>query len=352
MTEILVNGRFRGRPVSGVARYASEVLRGCNGQVTVLAPRRPLRGLAGHVWEQIALPRLARQAPSPTWQGLLWSPANTGPLAVSRQVLTIHDLSPLDHPEWFAPAFALWYQMLLPPLARRVRRVLTPSTFSRGRVIQRLGLPEEKVLAVPGGVEPAHFHPTEPAAVRARYGLAGPYLLFVGTLEPRKNLSTLLSAWEILCPANPALELVIAGGRSPVFRSALPAKDQTRPTRVRFLGTVPDLDLPGLYSGAVALVLPSLYEGFGLPVLEAMACGTPAISSRAGALAETAGEAAILVDPADSQGLSRAIEQILRDEGLRAELQRRGFERAASFPWSQTAGRMWKIFQDEAESHG
>ena len=276
-----------------------------------------------------------------------------GPLAITRQVLTIHDLSPLDHPEWFAPAFALWYRQILPPLARRVRRVLTPSSFSRQRVIQRLSVPAEKVVVVPPGVDPAQFRPVDSALVRARYGLTGSYLLFVGTLEPRKNLPALLSAWGEVRQRFSAAELVIAGGRSPVFRPALHGQEKALAhERVRFLGAVSDSDLPGLYSGAAALLLPSLYEGFGLPVLEAMACGVPVVSSRAGALKETAGEAALLVDPVGVDGLSCAMEQILLDEGLRADLRGRGFDRAASFPWSRTAGRIWAILQDEAESHG
>jgi glycosyltransferase involved in cell wall biosynthesis len=276
-----------------------------------------------------------------------------GPLAITRQVLTIHDLSPLDHPEWFAPAFALWYGQILPPLARRVRRVLTPSSFSRQRVIQRLKLPADKVVVVQPGVDPAQFRPVDPSLVRVRYGLAESYLLFVGSLEPRKNLPALLSAWGEVRARFSAAELVIAGARSPVFRPALNGQAKTPSLeRVRFLGAVPDSDLPALYSGAAALLLPSLYEGFGLPVMEAMACGAPVISSSAWALKETAGEAALLVDPVDAEGLSCAIEQILGDEGLRAALRARGFDRAASFPWSRTAGRIWSILQDEAESHG
>jgi len=336
-----------------VVRYAREVLREWDSQVTILAPRRHLRGIAGHVWEQLALPALARSRLQPRQQGVLWSPANMGPLAISRQVLTIHDLSPLDHPEWFAPAFALWYRQVLPILARRVRRVLTPSGFSRGRIIQRLNLPAEKISVVPPGVDPALFHPADSAVVRARYGLAETYLLFVGSLEPRKNLPALLSAWERVGPRFSAVELVIVGGRSPVFRRALPRQGKTLlPAHVRFLGAVPDSDLPALYSGAAAVVLPSLYEGFGLPVIEAMACGTPVISSRMGALAETAAEAAILVDPVDSEALARAIEQILRDDGLRAELRERGIERAAYFAWRETAGRIWTLLQAEAENDG
>jgi glycosyltransferase involved in cell wall biosynthesis len=202
-------------------------------------------------------------------------------------------------------------------------------------------------------VDPAQFRPVDPAAVLARYGLAEPYLLFVGSLEPRKNLPALLSAWGEVRQRFSTAELVIAGGRSPVFRPALNGQGKILcHERVRFLGAVPDSELPALYSGAAALLLPSLYEGFGLPVMEAMACGVPVISSSAGALKEAAGAAALLIDPADAEGLAGAIERILTDEGLRADLRQKGFERSASFPWSRTADRTWTILQDEAESHG
>jgi glycosyltransferase involved in cell wall biosynthesis len=337
MGEIVVNGRFRGRPITGVERYASEVLRNWHNRVQVMAPRRPLRGLAGHLWEQFALPARVR--------GLLWSPANSGPLAISRQVITIHDLSPLDGPQWFAPGFALWYRLLLPALARRSRRVLTHSTFCRERLIDRLGLPYEKIVVIPPGVDAAQFHPVDAAPLRARYSVAQRYLLFVGSLGPRKNLPVLLRAWRLLQAKFPAMELVIAGATSPIF----PEDGQNPPPGVRFLGHVPEPELPALYSGAEALIMPSLYEGFGLPLLEAMACGAPVISSTAGGLTEAAGGAALLFDPLDSVALAGCVELVLCDTSLRESLRTKGFERAEGFPWRLTAERIWAVLEQERQ---
>ncbi len=187
--EIVINGRFQGRRLTGVERYASEVLR-CLGQtVRVLRPRQPLTGVPGHLWEQLLLPTLVGK------EQLLWSPANTGPLAVSRQVVTIHDLSVLDHPEWFNANFRLWYRVMLPRLAKSSRAILTVSQFSRRSIIKRFGLPEDAVTAIPDAVNVDQFHPVDPAPVRLKYALPQRYVLFVGSLDPRKNLERLLQAW-------------------------------------------------------------------------------------------------------------------------------------------------------------
>jgi glycosyltransferase involved in cell wall biosynthesis len=336
-----VNGRFRGRPTTGVERYAAEVLRAREWPVNLIVPPRPLRGLAGHFWEQVKLPTQVR--------GLLWSPANTGPLALRRQVVTIHDVSPLDCPAYYQPAFALWYRLLLPSLARRVRRVITQSNFSRARIIDRLRIGAERVTVIPPGINRDHFRPVNGGSVLSRYRLPATYLLFVGSMDPRKNLPLLLRVWAELWPDFPEARLVIVGGRSPIFRRPTPLMHGAS---TRFLGRIPDEDLPAIYSGAAALVMPSVYEGFGLPVIEAMACGTPAICSRAGALAETAGPAALLFDPSDPHELSSAIRRVLLDPQERELLRQRGFERAAAFSWSQTAAGVRAVLEEEAGNYG
>jgi len=327
--EVLVNARFAGRRVTGVERFAGEVVRCLDGSARLIRPPRLLRGWAGQVWEQLVLPlRVPPGAP-------LWSPANTGPLAVREQAVSIHDLSPLDHPEWFAPAFALWYRLLLPALARRARRVIVPSAFTARSLRRRFNLAEEKLVLAPGSVDPARFHPVDPQPVRRRYNLPRRYLLFVGSLQPRKNLSGLLAALETLQQRFPEVELVAAGAESPHFRrDGLDAGK----TRVRFLGYVPDEVLPALYSGAEAFVLPSWYEGFGLPVLEAMACGCPVAASCAGSLPEVVGEAGLLFDPAVREDIERRLAALLADAGLRQELRQRGLERAGLFSWERSAG--------------
>jgi glycosyltransferase involved in cell wall biosynthesis len=337
---LMVNGRCFLRPITGVERYAREIAARLRGRVRLVLPPRPLHGLAGHVWEQTALPRIVDG-------GVLWSPANTGPLAVRRQVLTVHDLAPLDHPDGFAPSFTLWYRLLLPRLVRRVRRVVTVSRFSRARLAALAGLPEDAIVVAPGAAA-AHFHPgaaADLARVRARYGLDHPYVLTLGSLEPRKNLPRLLAAWQRSRLAEEGLSLVVAG-RS--WRSLRRVKWRRDFAGVRVLGPVADVDLPALYAGARAFAWPSLYEGFGLPVVEAMACGTPVITARTGGTAEVAGEAALLVDPTDVEQLAGALVALTQQAALAAELRAAGLERARQFSWARSAELIRRTLEEVA----
>ncbi|HEX8991549.1 MAG TPA: glycosyltransferase family 1 protein [Anaerolineales bacterium] len=337
-SEFVVNGRFAGRRLTGVERYGSEILRGLGTRVNVIKPRRTLTGLRGHLWEQVVLPRMLGQ------DAFLWSPANTGPLTVTQQAVTIHDLSVLEHPEWFNSNFRLWYTFLLPRLARRARIVLTVSEHSRRSILLKFRLPDEKVVVVHDGVNMQQFHPCDAAAVRAKYGLGRQYILFVGSLDPRKNLERLLQSLMLLSDI-PNIELVIAGSWSNIFR---PVSMNRSKRRTRLLGYVPDEDLPGLYSGATLFIMPSMYEGFGLSVLEAMACGTPVISSHAGALPEVVGDAAMQIDPTSVEGMAEAMRTVLLQDSVRDELRRKGLERACLFSWERSAEQVWEVLSANA----
>ena len=193
---------------TGVQRYIRELYCRFNGRIRPVFPERPLHGLTGHLWEQMVLPRIIKDH-------LLWSPANTGPLTVTRQVLTIHDLAFLEHPEWFNKRFTTWYRSILPLLARRVRRIITVSEFSKQRLVQLLHVPESRVSVIPKRVDP-RFRPKsgdEIRQIRKKLGIASrTYLLSVSSLEPRKNLSRLLEAWRLSAPRlAPDAWLVIAG---------------------------------------------------------------------------------------------------------------------------------------------
>lgn len=330
---IAINGRFEGRRVTGVERYASEVLRCLGPETRVIKPGQTMTGVRGHIWEQFLLPRQLGK------DEVLWSPANTGPLAVANQVVTIHDISVLDHPEWFTARFRLWYLFLLPRLASRARTVLTVSEHSRQSILKRFRLPQEKVMVVPDGVNPREFHPSDAEPVRAKYELRNPYVLFVGSIDPRKNLERLLQAWIRLAEFKD-VQLVIVGSKGSMFR---PVSMQSSTRRTRFLGYVPDEDLPGLYSGATFFIMPSLFEGFGLSVLEAMACGAPVISSHAGALPEVVGDAAIQVDPTSVEGMAEAMRRLLLEDGLRAMLREKGMARARQFSWEGSARQIWDV---------
>ena len=281
----------------------------------MLKPRPRLVHRAGHAWEQIVLPLRAARA-----QALL-CPANLAPLAHPRNVIVIHDAAALRHPEWYSPAYAAWQGRILPALARRALHVVTVSEFSRGELIELLDIPPDRITVVPGGVD-ERFHPRADAgAARTALGLTRPYVLCVASQTARKNL-------QALVPLADVIEVVVAGGHRPQFAREAGLE------KLRHLGAVPDELLPGLYAGAEAFALPSLYEGFGLPVLEAMACGTPVVAADHGALEETTGAAGRVVPAAE---VPAAVRALLADEQERERLRAAGLQRAASFPWDRTA---------------
>ncbi|MFW6055558.1 MAG: glycosyltransferase family 4 protein [Thermodesulfobacteriota bacterium] len=335
-----VNTRILQHPLTGVQRFVKSVLFYLP-ELDRLAPKKPLSGIRAHAWEQAVLPFQVKSR-------LLWSPVPSGPLAVRKQVVTVHDLVPLDNPEWLNPAFAAWYRFLLPRLLRRAEHLIAISGFTRSRLVKRLNLDPEKISIVANGVD-KRFNPqarkTTPEAGQ-RLDLPGPdYILALGSLEPRKNLPRLLMAWKHILPGLPAsFWLVIAGGQGQksVFR-AVDFADI--PERVYWTGYVPDELLPGLYAGARIFVYPPIYEGFGLPVLEAMACGCPVVCSHGGALPEVAADAAMLVDPFSVRDIARALHALVDSRELRQDLQAKGLQQSSRFSWEKTAAQTRAILR-------
>jgi glycosyltransferase involved in cell wall biosynthesis len=279
----------------------------------VIRPPEALAHRAGHAWEQVALPAIARKA------RLIYSPANLAPLASRRNVVVIHDVAALRHPEWYRPAYVRYQRALLPAIAKRARHVITVSEFSKRELEEVLGATRVTVIA--NGVDERFTPDAKPTR-------DGPYVLAVGTQIARKNLQVLAEAATRL--NEHGIDLVHAGSGRGYMRAETA-------TNLQPLGYVSDELLPGLYAGALALVMPSLYEGFGLPCLEAMACGTPVVASNAGALPDTCGDAAILVDPHNETGFADALERLATDDNARRELGERGAARAASFTWQHSA---------------
>ncbi len=340
---IAVNGRFLSRiragRITGVERYALEITRRLENHLRLLEPKRPLSAIEGHLWEQFGLPhRLSKN-------DLLWSPANTGPIAVRSQVLTLHDISPIDHPGWFSARFALWYRLLLGLLLPRVAATITSSSFSKGRIEKVFRLAPERVYLVPVGVDLNQFQPvTGPSldAIREKYRLERPYLLFVGSLQPRKNLARLLQAWQRILEEVSPVELLLVGGSGPAFSSL---HNVAVPARVRTLGRVADADLAGLYSGARAFIQPSLYEGAALTLLEAMACGCPTLTSDLPVLREAAVPESPAFDPQRVASMTAAIRLVLSDEGLRRRLARLNLRRASDYSWDFSAAGVLDVLE-------
>jgi glycosyltransferase involved in cell wall biosynthesis len=312
MTTAVIDARAAVRPeLGGVERWARELC--ARLPYRTLAPPPALSHRAGHAWEQLVLPVQTRRA------DVLLCPANLAPVAARNVVVILHDAAPLRHPGWYSGLYAAWQRTLLPLIARRARTVVTVSPFSRNELKELLNVDAEVVY---GGVDP-RFAPGAAPAPRER-----PYVLCVASHTARKNLSSLTLAAAAL--ASDGVEVVVAGGHRPQFAAEHGLDGLT------LLGHVPDEELPGLYAGAEAFVLPSLYEGFGLPVLEAMASGTPVVAANTTALPDTAGGAARLVDP-EPEALRDALTTLLGDPHERERLRRAGLERASTFTWERTA---------------
>jgi glycosyltransferase involved in cell wall biosynthesis len=242
-----------------------------------------------------------------------------------------------DHPESYALGFRCWYRWLFRRLARHAERALTVSAFSQQRLAAALGVPPQRLQVVPGGADHLEKVDADVQAL-ARHGLVGTrYLLTVGSANPSKNFDRLVRAYARL-PQASSTRLVIVGGKAPrVFANAAMATD---PPGVQRLGPVDDATLKALYGQATALVFPSLYEGFGLPPLEAMACGCPVAAARVAAMPEVLGDAALWFDPHDEASITAAMARMLADGELRARLCTAGREQADRWTWDLAAGRL------------
>jgi glycosyltransferase involved in cell wall biosynthesis len=272
-------------------------------------------------------------------------------LKAGKYVVTIHDVIPLVLP-W---AFPLRHRCVLATALARIRKqaemVIVPSTAAGEDVVRYLQVERERISVIPMGCD-ARFQPVEEpaqaAALRRRYDLPEHYILFVGTLEPRKNVQTLLQAFSQVIAETPQddLALVIAGGNGWGGEDYMATVNALRlQDHVRFTGFVEDDHLPDLYRGALLFVYPSLYEGFGLPVLEAMACGTPVITSNRTSLPEVAGDAALLIDPTRPEALAEAMTSIMHDGELHQRLRAKGLARARAFTWDAVAEQTVAIYR-------
>ncbi len=272
------------------------------------------------------------------------------PLRRIPAVLTIHDVVYLTHPEWHLPLNRWFLRLAMPIFARRARAIIAVSEHTRREVVERLGADPARVHVVYEAAD-ARFRPLrEPAAlaeVCARYRLTPPFILYVGAIEPRKNLPLLLRAFSALCN-DPAFrhQLVIAGGKGwlydEVFRTA---GELSLGERLRFTGFVAEEDLPALYAAADIAAHPAHFEGFGLPPLEAMACGTPVVASDATSLPEVVGEGGLLVPPHDERAWAEALARVAADRALHDRLAAEGLAQAARFSWQETARRTVEVYR-------
>ena len=279
----------------------------------------------------------------------LFVPAHVVPLIHPRTVVTIHDLGYLYFPQAH-PAQARMYLDLSTRWSVRVAaHIIADSQATKADLVRRTAAPPDKITVAYPGRDESLGRVSDPAtieSVKHRHGIGGEYLLYIGTLHPRKNLVRLIQAYSNLKPPTSNLKLVLAGGQGWLYDEILAeAMRLGLQDRVLFPGRIADEDKAALLSGATALVFPSLYEGFGLPVVEAMQCGTPVICSNTSSLPEVAGDAALLVDPLDVDGLTRAMLRLLAEADLRRTLVERGYAQAQKFSWQACAATVLSVIE-------
>jgi glycosyltransferase involved in cell wall biosynthesis len=301
----------------------------------------PLRRLGAPtlLWKHAALPlALMRDR-----IGVFHSPTGTLPLlAPCRQVVTIHDVFAAIEPAWFAPRTGMQLRMSQRRAVLKADGVIAVSECTRRDLVERFDAPAERIRVVYNGVDHSRFRPIEvdPEAVARRFGVPHPFVLCVGSLMPWRNAPRLLRATARL-----GFGLLFVGrdiwGTDPTARLAA----ENGWDWARFAGYVSDADLPVVYAAAQVFAYPSLYEGFGIPPVEAMACGTPVVASTAGALPEVLGDAALLVDPHDEDALAEALQAAAEDRGV---LRRRGFMRARRYTWPTAAAETWQVYKTAA----
>lgn len=285
---------------------------------------------------------------------VLHVPSIVPPLCPAPTVVTIHDLLFESHPEHYTPLELMRMRAFMRLSAWRAARIITVSHFSKHEIVARYGIPADKVIVTPGGVDLDVFTPVADQehlrAIRTRYGTSDRFILYVGTIQPRKNLVRLVKAFGMLKAGEEVPhKLVMAGKPGWMYDDVYATVHELGlQEEVIFTGYVPDADLPALYSAAELFVYPSLCEGLGRPVLEAMACGTPALASNTSAFPEVLGDAAVLVDPTKVEEIARGMRELLFHPELRAQFRGLGFERVRQFTWEEMARRILRVYEEVA----
>lgn len=347
---------------TGTERYSREVIAALDRlappqislRLYINGGRERLPPLSSRVViRDVRLPRLwthLRLGPA-SWRArprVLFVPAHVVPLLHPPTVVTIHDVGYRVFPEAHTARRRLELEVTTRWSVRAARHIVTISHATKCDLVAWYGVDPQRITVTHLGVSAGFAPPADPqdiAEVRMRYGVhQRPYVLYIGTVQPRKNLVRVIDALAHTLAAGYDLDLVIAGKQGWLSESIVRRAAELGITHhVHFTGYVADADLPALLAGAQAFVFPSLYEGFGMPVLEAMACGTPVITSTMSSLPEVAGDAALLVDPLDTNAIAWAIMRLCDDENLRTDLRWRGLARVRQFTWEECARRTLEV---------
>lgn len=338
-----VNARFLTQDVTGVQRFAREISKSLSEQrddLVFLVPRgtvvegmntsarvREIGRSSGHVWEQWDLPRFLRSERSP----LLLNLMGTAPAFYRNQIGTVHDITYVRFPDSFSRSFRTAYGVIVPRVLRNSRAIITVSAFSREEIAGRFDIDPQKIHVINNAVD-TQFRPGELSENEARY------LLAVSSPSLHKNFARMIDAFQRLDPTA-SVQLKIIGGQNKIFHQQEVAADP----RISFLGRVSDSELVSLYQHATAFIFPSLYEGFGIPPLEAQACGCPVISSNAASMPEVLRDSVCYIDPYDVDAMASAIDHVLGDESERLRLTAAGFSNVARYSWSESAADVSRL---------
>lgn len=347
----VVNGRYLTQKASGVHRYAFEI---CNMlfemgvDFHVVTPQEiepdykfdfPIVKYGsiknGHLWEQISLPRYLGKIGNP----LLISFTGCGPLFYRNQIITIHDVSHERHPEWFSKGYYRFYHYMFPRIAKKAHAILTVSQFSKQEIIDTLGIDGNKIHVIHSNVPFKNKPTSEEVLAYQRPEDEERYILAVSNMDPRKNFGQLIRAFNNI--EDKSVKLYIIGMRQKAFNTT--DWDQLISDRVFLPGFVDDARLQTLYQNALLSVYPSLYEGFGLPPLESMTYGCPAIVSDIPALKEVTEDAGLYVDPNSIDDITDKINLLLKDKELQQALRVRGLEQIKKYSWAKSASQVWEL---------
>ncbi|MFJ4145501.1 glycosyltransferase family 4 protein [Pseudomonas sp. NPDC089734] len=341
---IFINARFLTQDIGGVQRFAEQLclaLKKIRSDLIFVAPHgikmhesaqaldvRCIGRNTGHLWEQIDLPLYLRRQGSP----LLMSTCNTGPMLYSNQIATHHDITYARFPQSYTWLFRTVYRIITPIMLSRIKTLVTSSRFSRGEIARFYGFPEKKILILPAAVSES-FTPDPPAED------PGKYLLAVSSPSAHKNFNRMIQAFMSL-RGHEDVQLHIVGGAHSIFSDPDLQRLACRDPRIRFLGRLSDAELIRQYQGATAFVFPSMYEGFGIPPLEAQACGCPVLAANAASIPEVLQASALYFDPQDTSHIAAAMHRMLIDAPLRQTLRQQGLANVARFSWDSSAQRL------------
>jgi glycosyltransferase involved in cell wall biosynthesis len=353
-----INGKFTSQPMTGVQRVAYELTRAMQmrampgNELEVFVPenaiepgallkrQRRFPWLRGTLWEQITLPIASRGK-------TLLNLCNTNPIFKRGQVVMVHDMAIYDVPQGFSKKFLLWYRIIFAVLPKMEPLIITVSAFSKQRICHHLKIDGSRIEVVHPGADHLDRVVSSPAVVKRLHLVKDAYCVIVGSLDPRKNLQRVLEAIDQLGHLQDVKFVIVGGKNARVFNSASVA-DNAHSKQVLWAGFVTDGELKALYENAGCLIFPSLYEGFGLPPLEAMYCGCPVIASSRTSIPEVCGDAALYCDATSADDIAEKVHRLMTDDALRQRYRAKGLVHAREFRWDRSAQRLLEILYGQA----